>query len=91
MRLVDEVPMRVGWLHTTRGRQGETKAGSWGCVGSDPAMVPDAATLLVGWAPQQSLATLTRKYIFENSSHWRIGVTHPCRAGTGNNPILPPT
>ena len=56
---------RDGWLVCTNGRpSGGTKAGSWGCVGADPALVPDAATLLVGWAHQQSLAGVPRKVRF---------------------------
>jgi len=46
---------------------GETKAGIVGCVGDDPALVPDAATV-VGWAHQQYLAGVPKKYVFESSS-----------------------
>ena len=42
---------------------GETKAGSW-AVWADPALVPDAATLLVGWAHQQSLAGVPKRVRF---------------------------
>jgi hypothetical protein len=42
---------------------GGSKAGSWGCVGVDPALVPHAATLL-GRAHQQSLAGVPKKLRF---------------------------
>ena len=43
-----------------RSAPGGSKAGSWGCVGVDPALVPHAAALL-GWAHQQSLAGVPKK------------------------------
>ena len=65
------------------------------CVGFDPAMAPDAATLLVGWDGLINRASqaFPRKYIFESSSSLaHLGNSH-CRAsGAGKNRHgMPPT
>ena len=42
-------------------RQARPKPGLWGCVGADPALVPDAASLLVEWAHQQNLSGVPKR------------------------------
>jgi hypothetical protein len=42
-------------------RQARPKSGLRGCVGSDPTLVPDAASLLVEWAHQQNLSGVPKR------------------------------
>jgi hypothetical protein len=44
---------------------GETKAGSWGCVGR-PALVPDAAICSLNGFTDRALQAFAREYVFES-------------------------
>ena len=59
-------------------RQARPKPGLWGCVGADPALVPDAASLLVEWAHQQNLSGVPKRVRVESVLRWRLWVTPGC-------------
>ena len=58
-----------GWTGATGRPSDGTKAGSWGCVGSDPALVPDAASLY-WWngLTNKTSQAFPKEYVFESSS-----------------------
>jgi hypothetical protein len=61
---------------------GGSKAGSWGCVGVDPALVPHAAALLGMGSPTEPRRRSRETRLLRAVPRWRIGVTHTAgRAG----------
>jgi len=69
---------------------GGTKAGSWGCVGGDPALVPDAATCLLTAATNRALHELFGEYAFQSNSHGRIWIVRLQSERRGKTPACMP-